>query len=356
METVESLAWLKKNNLYELSKGCSFYLKKIYTSCLAIQDEKILIIGDKGMKNNNAAAVMSGAYYLAAQELNLDAKLVLQGMKSRGHLADDDAVSSLSDLKEGNAIFLNMSDKLGNIGELGKSFRKWVKKKGHRFVSAMSLGDVTNSNINLIIEAINVDYKPMQLEHEKIRRMLDETNEVHITTEKGTELYYNIKGIGSIAADGNYTKQGSGGNLPAGEVYTPPNGKKVEGKIVIDGSSRNHKKTILIKEPIELTVEEGTVTEIIGGEEAKQIEKSLEWAESVSKYPGSIRRVCELGIGLNLKAKLIGAMILDDKVKGTAHIGLGSNYWFGGSIYAITHFDQVFRNPKIFLDGKKLEL
>ena len=356
METVESLAWLKKNNLYELSKECSFYLKKIFTSCLAIQDEKILIIGDKGMKNNNAAAVMSGAYYLAAQELNLDAKLVLQGMKSRGHLADDDAVSSLSDLKEGNAIFLNMSDKLGNMGELGKSFRKWVKKKDHRFVSAMSLGDVANSNINLIIEAINVDYKPMQLEHEKIRRMLDETNEVLVKTEKGTELYYNIKGIKSIAADGNYTEQGSGGNLPAGEVYAPPNGKKVDGKIVIDGSSRNHKKTILIKEPIELTVEEGTVTEINGGEEAKQIEKSLEWAESISKYPGSIRRVCELGIGLNSKAKLIGAMIMDDKVKGTAHIGLGSNYWFGGSIYAITHFDQVFRNPKIFLDGKKLEL
>jgi len=356
METVESLAWLKKNNLYELSKECSFYLKKIFTPCLAIQDEKILIIGDKGMKNNNAAAIMSGAYYLAAQELNLDVKLVLQGLKSRGHMADNDAVESLSDLKEGNVIFLNMSDKLGNIGELGKSFRKWVKKRNHRFVSAMSLGDVTNSDISLITESINVDYKPMQLEHEKIRKMLDKADEVHITTDKGTDLYYNIEGIDGIAADGNYAEPGCGGNLPAGEVYAPPNGKKVEGKVVIDGSSRNHKKTTLVKEPIVLTVEEGTVTEINGGEEAKEIEKSLEWAESVSKYPGSIRRVCELGIGLNPKAKLVGAMIMDDKVKGTGHIGIGSNYWFGGSIYAITHFDQVFRNPMISLDDKQLRL
>jgi len=356
METVESLAWLKKNNLYELSKECSFYLKKIFTSCLGVQDEKILIIGDKGIKKNNSAAIMSGAYYLAAQEMNLDVKLVLQGLKSRGHMADNDAVESLSDLKEGNVIFLNMSDKLGNIGELGKSFRKWVKKRNHRFVSAMSLRDITNPDINLITESINVDYKPMQLEHDKLRKMLDKTKEVHVTTEKGTDLYYNIKGIESIAADGNYALSGQGGNLPAGEVYSAPNGKKAEGKVIIDGSSRNHKNTILVKNPIELTVEEGTVTEIKGGEEAKQIEKSLEWAESISKYPGSIRRVCELGIGLNPKAKLIGAMIIDDKVKGTCHIGIGSNYWFGGSIYAVTHFDQVFRNPTIFLDGRKLQL
>jgi len=49
-------------------------------------------------------------------------------------------------------------------------------------------------------------------------------------------------------------------------------------------------------------------------------------------------------------------MIMDDKVKGTGHIGIGSNYWFGGSIYAITHFDQVFRNPRIALDDKQLQL
>ena len=356
METIESLNWLKKNNFYELSRKYSFYLKKIFTPCLAIQDEKILIIGDKGFENRNASAILSGAYYLAAQELNLDIKLILQAVKSRSDLADDDVINSLADLKEGNVLFLNMSDKLGNIGELGKSFRKWIKKKHHRFVSAMSLGDLLNYNINLIIEAINLNYKPMQLEHEKIRKLFDKTKEIHITTDAGTDIYYNIKGISGIAADGNYTQQGSGGNLPAGEVYAPPNEKRVEGKVVIDGSSRNQTRTTLIKEPITLIIKEGSIVEINGGKEANELESALEWAESISKYPGSIRRICELGLGLNPKAKLVGAMIIDDKTKGTAHIGIGSNYWFGGSIYAIIHLDQVFRNPKIFLDDKPLEI
>jgi len=144
--------------------------------------------------------------------------------------------------------------------------------------------------------------------------------------------------------------------LPAGEVYAPPNGKRIDGKIVIDGSSRVRNGTLLIKEPIKLTVKDGNITEITGGNEAKELENTLNWVASVSKHPGSIRRICELGIGLNPKAKIIGATIVDDKVLGTAHVGIGSNYWFGGNIYAIIHLDQVFKNPKIYFDNKLMEI
>jgi len=220
----------------------------------------------------------------------------------------------------------------------------------------MSLGDLNTDKVELITDAIDVSYKPFQANHEKLRQQFDDTDEVHITTEAGTDLYYNIKGINGIAADGNYTKPGSGGNLPAGEVYAPPNGKRIEGKIVIDGSSRVQNGTILTKNPITLTIKDGNIVEIAGGTEAKELENTLNWAASLAKHPGSVRRICELGIGLNPKAKIIGATIVDDKVLGTAHIGIGSNYWFGGNIYAIIHLDQVFKNPKIEFDGKVIEV
>ena len=129
MDTVESLTWLKSNNLYRLAENFSLQIKKVFSPCLNVKDEKILVIGDIGFGKNNIAAVMSGAYYLAAQQLNLDTKLILQTVKSRGDLADQDVVNSLSELPNSNVIILNMSDKLGNIKDLGKSFRKWVKKK-----------------------------------------------------------------------------------------------------------------------------------------------------------------------------------------------------------------------------------
>ena len=356
METLESLKWLKDNGIYELSSKAALSLKKVFTPCLAVKDEKLLIIGDVGYENRNVAAVLSGAYYLAAQELKLDVKLILQGVKSRGDLSDEDVVRGLSELKSGNIIILNMSDKLGNIQELGKSFRRWVGKKNHRFVSAMSLGDLATSNIELILKAMDVNYKPLQAQHEIIRQKLDDAKEIHITTQAGTDLHYDKTGIKAIAADGNYTAPGTGGNLPAGEVYCPPNGKNINGKVVIDGSSRTHEHTILIKNPIELTIEEGEITKIKGSNEAKALESTLKWAASVAKNPGNVRRICELGIGLNPNAQIIGAMIVDDKTLGTAHIGIGSNYWFGGNIYAIIHLDQVFKNPKIYLDGELLKI
>ena len=356
METLESLKWLKERNLYDLASKVSFSLKKIFTPCLAVKDEKVLIVGDVGYENRNVAAVLSGAYYLAAEQLKLDAKLILQNAKSRGDISDEAVVKNLSELKSGNIIILNMSDKLGNIQELGKSFRKWVAKRNHRFISAMSLGDLATSNIDLITKAIDVNYKPLQTQHESIRQKLEKAKEIHITTPAGTDLHYDKSGINAIAADGNYTLPGTGGNLPAGEVYSPPNGKKVHGKVVIDGSSRTHEHTILIRKPIELAIEDGEIVDINGGEEAKQLEATLKWAASVAKNPGNVRRICELGIGLNPHASIIGAMIVDDKTLGTAHIGIGSNYWFGGSIYAIIHLDQVFKNPTIYLDGELLKL
>src|SRR3989338_6693791 len=356
METLESLKWLKENNLYDTASKISLYLKRIFTPCLAVKDEKVLIVGDIGYENRNVAALLSGAYYIAAEQLNLDAKLILQKVKARGDVSDEDVINSLSDLKSGNIIILNMSDKLGNIQELGKSFRRWASKKNHRFISTMSLGDLATSNIGLILNAIDVNYKPLQAHHDEIRQRLENANEIHATTPAGTDLYYDKSGIKAIAADGNYTTPGTGGNLPAGEIYCPPNGRKVEGKVVIDGSSRTHDHTILIKKPIELTIENGDIVEVKGGEEAKQLENTLKWAASVAKNPGNLRRICELGIGLNPNASIIGAMIVDDKTLGTAHIGIGSNYWFGGSIYAIIHLDQVFKNPKIYLDGELLKI
>src|SRR3989344_4702647 len=101
METLESLKWLKERNLYEAASKASASLKKIFTPCLAVTKEQILIVGDIGYENRNVAAVLSGAYYLAAEELKIDAKLILQEVKSSGDVSDDDAVSGLSGLKPG---------------------------------------------------------------------------------------------------------------------------------------------------------------------------------------------------------------------------------------------------------------
>ena len=95
---------------------------------------------------------------------------------------------------------------------------------------------------------------------------------------------------------------------------------------------------------------------IEGGVEADLLKQSLKWAEEKAKYPSRVKKICELGIGMNVHAKVIGTTIIDEKAFGTAHIAMGSNYWFGGSIRTIIHLDQVFRNPEVYVDGKLLKI
>lgn len=356
METLESINWLKKNELFDACEKSALILKKIFMPCLYVQDEKILILGDKGSKNKKIAPVMAGGYYIAANSLNLNSKLVLQAPKSRGDDAEDHIINSLADLQEKSIVFICMSDKLGGINELGKSFRKYCEKKKFKYVSTTSLGDLDLNKLDGVLKSIDINYKPMQDKLKLLKDILDKGKEIHITTDKGTDIYCNINSIQAIASDGNFLEFGKGGNLPAGEVYIAPNGRNVRGKVVLDGSSRTHEGTTLIKKETTLTIEDGSIVKIEGGEEAKILDRTLTWAEKRSKYPNTVRRICEIGFGLNPNASIIGASIIDEKAINTAHIGIGSNYWFGGPIYGIIHLDQVFRNPKLYVDDNLIEL
>lgn len=66
-------------------------------------------------------------------------------------------------------------------------------------------------------------------------------------------------------------------------------------------------------------------------------------------------KIGEIGIGINPNIGIVGSMVLDEKAKDTARVAIDSNYWFGGDIFTFLHLDQVMRNQKIYVDGKKLE-
>ena len=224
----------------------------------------------------------------------------------------------------------------------------------HKFIFATSFGEASTRKIYPIIETMDLDYRKLSKDSEKIKERLDRARSVRITTKKGTDLFFNINGRKSISNDGNYIKKGTGGNMPCGEVYIAP--KDVEGKAVIDLSSRNSWGTILVKHPITLTIKKGFITHIKGYQEARLLANSINWTKSTAKRPSSMKTIGELGIGTNPKAKIIGSMIVDEKVKGTAHVGIGSNFWFGGDIISKVHLDQVFDKPIIYIDGKELKI
>ena len=344
---------LNKELIKKVEKSSSrFY--KLLKSSLKVKDEEILIISDYGKKGNNLASMLAYGYFHAAKIKGFNVNLLFQYVKKGFMFADAHVVKAIELLGEKNIIILCLSNKLGRFGK-EKSFRKFCKEKNHRFLSATGLGDVKITHFNLFMEAMNTNIKRMKKKGLAIKKLWDKAKEIRVKTDAGTDITFNVEGMESIANIGEYHDPGFGGNMPAGEVYIPPKGcYGVNGKFVIDGSMKIDSGAILVQEPVIVHVEEGRVVKL-EGKDAHLLEKTFQKFEDRAKYPHRVRLICELGIGINPAALLIGSMILDEKVMGTGHIAIGSNSWFGGEIKTIFHADQVFKSPTYYLDGKKMD-
>jgi aminopeptidase len=326
--------------------------KRIFDECLNLKNEQVLIISDNGVNSQRIGA----SYKEAAQNMDKEVIQVMQNPQTELSKASPEVVNALQKLEKNNIVILAVSNKLGSLGGIGKSFRRFCQQRKHRFVSATSLGSIPLDKFEVLERTMDVNYLKMQLHGLWLKKQIDSAAEIRITTSAGTDISFDVFGMQSIANTGNYSQPGSGGNIPAGEVYVPPRGiHNVRGRFVIDGSMRTDRRTILLKEPVEVKVENGRIISI-EGPDASLLEDSLRRAEKRSKYPERIRIIGELGFGINPNAKLVGATIIDEKVQNTAHIAIGSNYWFGGSNRTLFHADQVFKDPKVFIDGKEINI
>lgn len=196
---------------------------------------------------------------------------------------------------------------------------------------------------DMMKRCIPVDYKKMSLLNEKLVKLLKKTSNIRITTAKGTDFTVVTKGRKFFDDDnGVYTKPGSIGNLPAGEVCFAPLENKSNGVFIVDASMLDE----MAKSPIAIKVKNGYAVEITGKSAAKKLLKTI---KPLGK---SAFNIAEFGIGTNPKAKITGNILEDEKVMGTCHVALGNSTGLGGKIYAKCHLDGIITKPTICFDKK----
>lgn len=323
---------------------------------LAIANEELLILGDKGYDQNRLlASACASAFSMAANNLGISHRINFQNARGPGERADVVFLKQLKSLPDKSVIILNVSGRIGMTSYLGQTFRKYCKDKGHRFISLSSLGFIDNTNISKFINALGTDVNEMELRAKKIKKILDNARTINVQTKAGTDLNIGVESHTAKIAIGKYTQPGTGGNALPGEVYIAPDKKSVNGRVVIDGSIRTLKTTHLVKNPAIFDVKNSDIVSWNNSIESRLLQSSIEFAHSTSKNPWGVRRISELGIGLNKDANLMGSTLVDEKVSGTAHVAIGGNKFFGGDVSANLHIDQVFRNPLFKIDGKLMD-
>ena len=352
-------AKVKFDESIKLSKPLQHAASVAVTEVLkAKKNERVLIITNP----NHDVQQISMALYDAALEANAVPAVVFQSMKTQLDFADDAVIHAIRSEPE---IILSIShEKLGKDRFAMKKHYKHKKKSLDHIFHYLLASKKTRSfwspsvTTEMFEKTVPINYKQLGENCKKLKRVFDKASEVHITTKEGTDLVMGLRGRKALTDDGNFSKPGAGGNLPAGEMFISPELDASEGTLVFDGCIASDAGVIIIKKPIKTLVKKNLVTKVTGGREAKQLQDTLNRAKKttnkfaqagkISKkdlpsYMKNIFNLGELGIGLNEKAKIVGNMLEDEKVFKTCHIAIGANY--DDDAKALIHLDGLLMNP-----------
>ncbi|TET89236.1 MAG: peptidase M17 [Methanomassiliicoccales archaeon] len=290
--------------------------------------------------------------------------LVVQPVRTQMDLAEDsvikaiqsnpDVVISISHKKLGKDRFGLKKLYSGTEKDYDHIFRYLLEEKKIRSFWSPSV------SLDMFKRTVPISYQDLRRRVAKLKRVLDASDHLVARTAAGMDIKIGLKGRKARRDDGDFRKPGRGGNLPSGEVYVSPELGNSEGTIVFDGSMATGNGELIIQDPVEVEVEEGFAIKIKGKKEARVLRKAVKRGEQsamsmaeegkftkvqATQYARNARNLGEFGIGLNPKAKIVGNILEDEKVFGTCHIALGSNY--DEDAKAMIHLDGIIYKPTI---------
>ena len=195
--------------------------------------------------------------------------------------------------------------------------------------------------------SMNVDYREMLDVANKLIEAFENAKSVHITAPAGTDIVVGIENR-SFQMDLKITEKRPG-NLPCGEIECAPIESNANGVIVCDGCIGDLGK---VETPLRITVENGRIVQL-----EHEDHTFLGKVKGLIGVDDEASVIGELGIGLNVGAKLTGNMLEDEKAFNTTHIAFGNNEFIvGGQNCSKTHRDFLFYKPTfnvIFKDDSK---
>ncbi|QTQ14792.1 peptidase M17 [Treponema parvum] len=332
--------------------------------CRVKKNERVLIV------TNPSMAAIAQSLYTALLEEGAVPVLIYQSVKT---LLDTASPEVIAALKTEPDVFFSISEqKLGKDSEA--IAKPYVSESGEKFDHIFNFligGKKTMRAVwtpglteNMFERTVCIDYKLLSETCKKLCKRYEGVKTVRVTSPGGTNVEVPVWGRKPMSDNGDFSEPGSGGNIPAGEVFISPvvgsGNEGTQGKIVFDGSMSFSDGTSLLKTPIAIEVENGFITSVTGGDEAKRLLKSITDAEKTAVqmekdgklpegqgavYKRNARNIGELGIGLNPAASIGGNMLEDEKAFRTCHFAVGMNY--DGDAQCLIHLDGVVRDPTI---------
>jgi len=324
------------------------------------QGERVLIVANP----EPDVTAISMALHDAALDAGASPTLAFQPTKTQMAMAEDAVIHAMKSEPE---IIISVSHLKMGKDRFGmqKHYRVGKKSIDHVFNYLKEARKMRgfwspSVTVEMFEDTVPVDYRRLSANCRKLKKAFDAADRARVTSRLGTDLMIGLRGRKARMDDGDFSRPGSGGNLPAGEMYISPELGSSHGTLVFDGCISSDRGVIIIRKPIRTTVRNNMVTSITGGAEARMLKATLDRARKNTRQfaaegkipradlPTYLKNICnlgELGIGLNEKATIVGNMLEDEKVFKTCHIAIGSNY--DDDAKTLIHLDGLVTNPTI---------
>jgi len=331
--------------------------------------ERILIMANP----DGLLPVIAQSVYNSALDLQAYPTLLFQAARSRVDLADPATLAAIR--TEPDVMFTITQESLGNDPTgLTEPYKLDDLSFNHIFYYLIATEKARgawcpSADLFMFRRTVPINYPLMWNRAKRLKKLFDRAESIHVTSECGTDMYIGMAGSDGMLDDGDYRFPGTGGNLPAGEVFSIPN-KSSNGVAVIDGTAGLLGGTLLTKTPFKIHFKDGKVVSVEGGYEAETFEKTLNEMKTSTEdqirkgiispdqadvYRDNCWNLAEFGVGLNPSAIISGNMTEDEKALDTCHIAVGDDCY--GYAPAVAHLDLMITHPLIELtldSGEKL--
>jgi leucyl aminopeptidase (aminopeptidase T) len=212
---------------------------------------------------------------------------------------------------------------------------------------------LTGMDVTMLVNTIgNVNVDVLIEFGEYITNKVEESDEVIIKDKNGTNLKAYNQGRKVKHSGQRATKKGYPVML-GGQVSWCPVEETINGTLVFDAALFPPSELGILSSNVELTLEEGRVVNINGGEDAEIFKK---WMASFNDE--NMYRLAHYSIGFNPGVKKpTGRIVEDERIFGCIEFGLGSQgeSLMGAFWNAASHTDGIVSKPTIILDGEIFE-
>ena len=306
--------------------------EKIIGDLLAVKaGEEVLIAVD-------TESDMRMAQAFAAASKNHGADFMIAMMPARGKDQSTTIPKSLEEAMAGCDVFIPMTRASG-APAYNMKMKALLKEKKIR-ECCMVLRDIDN----YIHGGALADYEQVYADGQKLQQLWWHKKTAHITSPVGTDLTFDMIDMLPIVECGIAREPGLSMAFSDGEVSLGPAEGTMNGVLVIDGPMCYYG---LPTTPVKLRIENGKVTQVLGGDTKICTELNRLFREVKNS-----ENIAEIGIGLNPASLFNGDFEEEKKARGTIHFALGSGLYYEQSVDSQVHIDMVLYNTTVVFDGE----